>query len=41
MVLASAAFSALAWTVPLQRRLFHTITTLITITAAISYFAMA
>jgi len=41
MVLASAGFSALAWTVPLSRRLFHTITTLITITAAISYFAMA
>lgn len=41
MVIASAAFAALSWRVPIQRRLYHVITTLITITAAISYFAMA
>jgi len=41
MVIASAAFTALSWRVPLSKRLFHTITTIITITAALSYFAMA
>jgi len=41
MVIASAAFTALSWRVPLGRRLYHVITTLITIIAAISYFGMA
>ncbi|KIW07132.1 uncharacterized protein PV09_02004 [Verruconis gallopava] len=41
MVLSSVAFAAMAWTIPLSRRLFHTITTLITVIAAISYFGMA
>lgn len=41
MVIASAAFAAMSWTVPISKRLFHIITTLITITAAISYFGMA
>jgi len=41
MVLASAAFAAMSWTVPISRRLYHVLTTLITITAAISYFGMA
>ncbi|KAF1980876.1 family A G protein-coupled receptor-like protein [Aulographum hederae CBS 113979] len=41
MVIASAAFAAMSWTVPVSKRLFHIITTLITITAAISYFGMA
>jgi bacteriorhodopsin len=41
MVIASASFTALSWRVPLSKRLFHTITTIITITAALSYFAMA
>ena len=41
MLLASAGFAAMAWTVPLSRRLFHTITCMITIIAAISYFGMA
>ncbi|QDS68863.1 hypothetical protein FKW77_007413 [Venturia effusa] len=41
MVLASAAFAAMSWTVKIERRLYHVITTLITITAAISYFGMA
>lgn len=41
MVVASILFSALAWSIPVSRRLYHIITTLITITAALSYFAMA
>lgn len=41
MLLSSGAFAAMSWTVPLPKRMYHTITTLITITAAISYFAMA
>jgi len=41
MLLASAAFTAMSWTVPVGRRLYHVITTLITIIAAISYFGMA
>lgn len=41
MLVSSAAFALLAWTVPLGKRLYYTVTTLITIIAAISYFAMA
>ncbi|KAF2823517.1 family A G protein-coupled receptor-like protein [Ophiobolus disseminans] len=41
MILASAGFTALSWRVPLSKRLYHTITTTITIFAALSYFAMA
>ncbi|KAL5115953.1 hypothetical protein ACEQ8H_006175 [Pleosporales sp. CAS-2024a] len=41
MLIASASFTALSWRVPLSKRLYHTITTIITITAALSYFAMA
>ncbi|KAF2140863.1 uncharacterized protein K452DRAFT_319172 [Aplosporella prunicola CBS 121167] len=41
MLVASAAFAAMSWTIPVQRRLYHVITTLITIIASISYFAMA
>lgn len=41
MVIASAIFSLRAWSIPVSKRLYHVITTLITITAAISYFAMA
>jgi len=41
MLLSSLAFTAMAWRVPVQKRLFHVITTLITTFAAISYFAMA
>merc|ERR1739848_954167 len=41
MVVASAVFSFRAWSIPVSKRLYHVITTLITITAAISYFAMA
>jgi len=41
MIIASAGFTALSWKIPLNRRLYHVITTIITITAALSYFAMA
>lgn len=41
MVIASAVFAGLAWTVPIQKRLYHIITTLIVIFASLSYFAMA
>jgi bacteriorhodopsin len=41
MVLASAFFAFLSWNVPVSKRLYHVITTIITITAAVSYFAMA
>jgi len=41
MVLASAAFAAMSWRLPLSRRLYHTITCTITIIAAVSYFGMA
>ncbi|KAF2755413.1 family A G protein-coupled receptor-like protein [Pseudovirgaria hyperparasitica] len=41
MLIASAVFAGMSWTVPLNKRLYHVITTLITIIAALSYFAMA
>lgn len=41
MASASVIFAAMSWKIPVSRRLYHVITTLITITAAISYFAMA
>ncbi|KAF2792326.1 family A G protein-coupled receptor-like protein [Melanomma pulvis-pyrius CBS 109.77] len=41
MVIASAAFAAMSWRVPVAKRLYHVITTLIVIFASISYFAMA
>lgn len=41
MTISSAGFAALSWRVPVSRRLYHVITTLITVIAAISYFAMA
>jgi bacteriorhodopsin len=41
MLLASVAFTGLAWNVPVSKRLFHVLTTFITVFAAISYFAMA
>lgn len=41
MTIATIAFSAMAWNIPISKRLYHIVTTLITITAAISYFAMA
>jgi len=41
MLLSSLAFYVMAWSVPVQKRLFHVITALITTFATISYFAMA
>jgi len=41
MLVASAGFTLMSWRVPLNKRLYHVITTIITITAALSYFAMA
>jgi len=41
MFLASLAFIVMAWSVPVQKRLFHVITALITTFATLSYFAMA
>jgi len=41
MLLSPLALTALSWRVPVQKRLFHVITTLITTIATISYFAMA
>ncbi|KAF2202593.1 family A G protein-coupled receptor-like protein [Delitschia confertaspora ATCC 74209] len=41
MLLSSAVFAGMAWRVPVSKRVYHVITTLITIIASISYFAMA
>jgi len=41
MFLSSLAFIGMAYRVPVQKRLFHVLTALITIFATISYFAMA
>ncbi|OCK79566.1 family A G protein-coupled receptor-like protein [Lepidopterella palustris CBS 459.81] len=41
MVISSAVFAGMAWRVPISKRLYYVVTTLITIIASISYFAMA
>lgn len=41
MVLSSGVFAFLSWNIPVSRRIYHIITTIITLTAAVSYFAMA
>ncbi|CAK1354955.1 unnamed protein product [Cercospora beticola] len=41
MLVASIVFSGMAWNVPMGKRLYHVVTTVITITASLSYFAMA
>lgn len=41
MVLATIFFTFLSWNVPVSKRLYHVITTIITLVAAVSYFAMA
>lgn len=41
MVVASGFFSLLAWNVPVSKRLYHYVTTMITITASLAYFSMA
>lgn len=40
-LVASGLFSLLAWNIPVSKRLYHIITTVITITAALSYFSQA
>jgi len=41
MLVASIVFSGMAWNVPMSKRLYHIVTTMITIFATLSYFAMA
>ncbi|TKA68060.1 hypothetical protein B0A55_07456 [Friedmanniomyces simplex] len=41
MLIASIVFTGMAWTVPVSKRLYHIVTTLIVIFASLSYFAMA
>jgi bacteriorhodopsin len=41
MVLSSAIFAGLSWRVAVSRRVYHVLTTLITIIGSLSYFAMA
>lgn len=41
MFLSSVAFTAMAWSVPVSKRLFHVLTAFITIFATLSYYAMA
>ncbi|EOD52861.1 putative opsin-1 protein [Neofusicoccum parvum UCRNP2] len=41
MLIATIVFTGLSWSVPVNRRLYHVVTTLITTIAALSYFAMA
>lgn len=41
MVVASGFFSLLAWNIPVSKRLYHYITTMVTLTAALAYFSMA
>ena len=41
MLIASIVFAGLSWSVPIGKRLYHIITTLIVIFASLSYFAMA
>lgn len=41
MTVASVVFTGLAWNVPASKRIYHIITTFITVIAALSYFAMA
>ncbi|KUI54547.1 Opsin-1 [Cytospora mali] len=41
LLVASGFFTLLAWNIPVSKRVYHVITTLITIIAALSYFSMA
>jgi len=41
MVISSGVGALMSWNVPLKKRVFHTITTVVFITASLSYFAMA
>jgi len=41
MLIASAVFAGMSWRVPVSKRLYYVLTSLITIFASLSYFAMA
>ncbi|KAF3767222.1 hypothetical protein M406DRAFT_79672 [Cryphonectria parasitica EP155] len=41
MVVASGFFALLSWNIPVSKRLYHYVTTIITITASLAYFSMA
>lgn len=41
MIISSVIFAGMSWRVPVSKRLYYVITTLITIFASLSYFAMA
>lgn len=41
MLVASIVFAGMSWSVPVSKRLYHVVTTLIVIFASLSYFAMA
>lgn len=41
MLISSALFTAMSWNIPISKRVYHVVTTLITIIGALSYFAMA
>jgi len=41
MVLASGVFALMSWRIPVSKRVYHVLSTLVTIVAALSYFAMA
>jgi len=41
MLVATIVFIGMAWNVPISKRLYHVVTALITMTAALSYFGMA
>lgn len=40
-VVATAVFAMMSWRIPVSKRLYHVLTTLVTLIAALSYFAMA
>ena len=41
MLVASVIFTGMSWSVPMSKRLYHVITTLIVVIAACAYFSMA
>ena len=41
MLVATVVFSGMAWNVPVSKRLYHVVTTMIVVFASLSYFAMA
>lgn len=41
MLISSVVFAGMSWSVPVQKRLYHVLTTMIVVFATLSYFAMA